>query len=82
MTELAVDTAAPVGATPPEADPRVPPSWRSALTDELTMTGRSAAAVRRVRCLDDGGVAFVIGFRPSAGPARPRRPRRPGASAS
>jgi ABC-2 type transport system permease protein len=47
MTELAVDTAAPIGATPPEADPRVPPRWRSALTDSLTMTGRSLRLSRR-----------------------------------
>jgi hypothetical protein len=42
-----VDTAAPIGATPPQADPQVPPRWRSALTDSLTMTGRSLRLARR-----------------------------------
>jgi len=41
MSELAVDTAAQTRSTPAQADPRVPPRWRSVLADSLTMAGRS-----------------------------------------
>jgi ABC-2 type transport system permease protein len=41
MSEIAVDTAAQTRSTPAQADPRVPPRWRSVLADSLTMAGRS-----------------------------------------